>query len=174
MKRISKNILFVAPNYFGFNQVILDALKQYTDYEIIYLETNYDYSYKNLFERLQNVYSKTFKKKNLKQTYRENYFREKIKHQRFDYLVINRPDMLTDKFVDELIEKSFSTKVILWDSLQKIPQDITILKKFDVCFSFDEDDCDNFGFKKLDNFYFSAKESDATEFDIFRKTLSPL
>ena len=62
MKRISKNILFVAPNYFGFNQVILDALKQYTDYEIIYLETNYDYSYKNLFERLENVYSKTFKK----------------------------------------------------------------------------------------------------------------
>lgn len=167
MERISKKILFVAPNYFGFNQVILDAFTQYTDCEIVYLETNYDYSYKNLFERLENVISKTFSRKNLKQTHRENYFREKIKNQKFDYLVINRPDMLTDSFIDELIEHSLSTNVILWDSLLKIPQDITILKKFDICFSFDESDCHNFCFKKLDNFYFSNKKSVATEFDVF-------
>ena len=43
---MKKKLLFIAPDYYGFNEVVLQGLKEYSGYEVEHLVSNFKYKYK--------------------------------------------------------------------------------------------------------------------------------
>ncbi len=46
---MKKKLLFIAPDYYGFNEVVLQGLKEYSGYEVEHLVSNF--KYKNYREK---------------------------------------------------------------------------------------------------------------------------
>ena len=65
---VMKKILFIAPDYYGFNTVIYNGLANYNDSEVTNVVSAYTrrYQYKNLGERIKNFFFKILLKRNLK------------------------------------------------------------------------------------------------------------
>ena len=63
---MAKKILFIAPDYYGFNEVVFEGLKSYSGAEVVQIISNENYNYKNINERIQNFFSKIFLKRNIK------------------------------------------------------------------------------------------------------------
>ena len=66
-----KKLLFISPDYYGFQEVLYDGFVRYSDYKVTLVITNEKYKYKNFAEKIQNSFSKLFLKKNLKKSLRE-------------------------------------------------------------------------------------------------------
>ena len=47
---MKKKLLFIAPDYYDFDKVVLDGLLTYSGYEVMSLTSNFKYRYKNFFE----------------------------------------------------------------------------------------------------------------------------
>ncbi|MFC6269220.1 lipopolysaccharide core biosynthesis protein rfaS [Frigoriflavimonas asaccharolytica] len=163
-----KKLLFIAPNYYGFNTVVNDGLEKYSNYEVTHIITNGTYIYKNFGERALNFLSKILLGKNLKHKWIENQTLDILNQSgNFDLLIANRPDVLTEKELEKAISISEKTCFLLWDSLDKIKQQKNVIQYFDVCCSFDSDDCKEYNFKKINNFYFAEyEEQKALNFDV--------
>ena len=73
---MKRKLLFIAPDYYGFNEVVLQGLRQYSDCEVKNLVSNFKYKYKNPTERAYNFLLKTFLGRNLKREKREAYIKE--------------------------------------------------------------------------------------------------
>ncbi|MDO4880777.1 MAG: lipopolysaccharide core biosynthesis protein rfaS, partial [Capnocytophaga sp.] len=59
-----KKLLFIAPDYYLFNEVVFEGLKKYSDYDVTHLVSNFkSYKYRHFGERLHNFFSKTFLQK---------------------------------------------------------------------------------------------------------------
>ncbi|MDR0263379.1 MAG: hypothetical protein LBJ04_09150 [Sphingobacterium sp.] len=164
---MKKKLLFIAPNYYGFNEVVYQGLQSYSDYEVIEIDSTKPYKYKNIGERIFNFFLKTFKGHNLKKIKTELYIQQTIERsEEYDLLLVNRPDMLTEQALETAIAKSKKSKAILWDSIKKIPQSNEYLAKFDNVLSFDPDDCYNYGFTPITNFYFKEAQNWEIKFDV--------
>ncbi|HOB24015.1 MAG TPA: lipopolysaccharide core biosynthesis protein rfaS, partial [Kaistella sp.] len=57
---MKKKLLFIAPDYYGFNEVVFEGLKKYSGYEVVHINSTLPYQYKNVVERIQNFFSKNF------------------------------------------------------------------------------------------------------------------
>lgn len=164
---MKKKLLFIAPNYYGFNEVVYSGLQSFSDYEVIEINSTKPYKYKNIGERIHNFFLKTFKKDNLKRIKTEQYIQQTIENcGQCDLLIVNRPDLLTEGALTRAIAQSKKSKVILWDSLKKIPQPEEYLSKFDYILSFDSDDCLKYGFIPITNFYFREAQNSEIKFDV--------
>ncbi|WP_104383946.1 lipopolysaccharide core biosynthesis protein rfaS [Sphingobacterium sp. HMA12] len=164
---MKKKLLFIAPNYYGFNEVVYSGLKSFSGYEVIEINSTRPYQYKNIGEKIYNFFLKTFKKDNLKKIKTEQYIQQTIEDfGQYDLLIVNRPDLLTEEALKKAITKSKKSKVILWDSLKKIPQPNEYLAKFDNILSFDPDDCIHYGFTPITNFYFKEAQNWEIKFDV--------
>jgi len=164
---MKKKLLFIAPNYYGFNEVVYQGLQSFSDYEVIEIDSTRPYKYKNICEKIYNFLLKTFKGYNLKKIKTELYIQQTIeKFEQYDLLLVNRPDILTKTTLESAIAKSKNSKVILWDSLKKIPQPDGYLAKFNDVLSFDPDDCLKFGFTPITNFYFKEAQNSEMNFDV--------
>lgn len=162
-----EKILLVAPDYYGFNEVVFEGLKKYSGAEVSHIISNENYIYKNLFEKITNFFSKLFLKKNLKKTKAaESILRKICNSTEIDLSIINRPDLLSGKQLDLILKNSVETIAILWDSLEKIPVEEGILKKLTSVLSFDQADCEKYNFKKITNFYFEEKIDSLINIDI--------
>ncbi|UFH33817.1 lipopolysaccharide core biosynthesis protein rfaS [Chryseobacterium sp. C-71] len=157
---MKKKLLFIAPDYYGFDEVILYGLNEYSDYEItmaLSVSTK-RYIYRNFGERLKNFFSKTFLNKNLKKTQKRRKFISEINtHDLYDIILVNRPDILDAEIYNLLNNKGGKKIVVLWDSLEKIQGQKESLKHYDIKYSFDAENCKEFGLKKINNFYFNEK-----------------
>lgn len=155
---MSKKLLFIAPDYYGFNDVIFEGIIKYTDYEanMAVSATTKRYKYKNFSERLHNFFSKTFLNKNLKnQKKRQHFIRQINQSEKYDIILVNRPDIL-DKEIFDLLEKKGDKKIVIfWDSFDKIKGQKETLPHFDIKYSFDKDDCETYKLEKINNFYFN-------------------
>ena len=163
-----KRLLLIMPNYYGFDDVVIDVLKKYSNCEVYNINYDVGFKYENLQQRLLNAFSKTILRKNLKPVLKEKFFYRQIcNYDAFDYVIVNRPDIIPTYILDEAIHKSKNSVLLLWDSLAKIPVDVEVIKKFDNVFSFDSDDCLNNGFEKIHNFHFASlfEEEDSLEYD---------
>jgi len=163
-----KKILLIAPDYYGFHNVIFDALKKYSDHEVSMIISNPTYRYKNIGEKIINFFMKLFLKKNLKTINNQKNMLNLLKSQKdIDLVIINRPDILTQEQLETITNNSDRSAAIYWDSFKKIPQEHT-LHFFDKSFSFDESDCKNYNLIKNNNFYFVTEKKAHTEkWDIF-------
>ncbi|KFC18714.1 hypothetical protein [Chryseobacterium sp. FH1] len=165
---MKKKLLFIAPDYYGFQQVIYEALKKYSNHEVSLIISNPIYEYKNFSEKIVNLFMKLFLKKNLKiVNNQKNLLNQLNSVSETDLLIINRPDVLTEEQLQTAINNSEKSAVIYWDSFAKIPAQEITLDFFDKAFSFDEADCDKFGMIRNNNFYFISEKKDSTKYDIF-------
>lgn len=164
---MKKKILFIAPGYYGFNDVISSGLKTYTDHRIIDINSTLPYKYRHIGERIYNFFLKTFLRKNLKVIKRGMFIRETIiRHKQFDLLITNRPDVLSEEDFQLALKNSLRTVCVLWDSLEKVPEPGKRLQYFDSVYSFDPDDCRKFGFKSITNFYFKRSSTKNYNYDV--------
>src|SRR5690606_31484854 len=157
---MKKKILFIAPDYFGFNEVIYDGLKKYSDFEIKHVRSAYTkrYKYRHFGERLQNFFMKLFLNRNLKdEKQQKDFFLILEKNIRYEQIIINRPDIISVKNLEKLKSKTRNMKAIFWDSIDKIYGQEETIQYFDKCFSFDSADCNRYAFTKNHNFYFYNK-----------------
>ncbi len=164
---MKKKLLFIAPDYYGFNEAVHDGLKSYSGCEVIEINSTETYRYKNVIERIYNLFLKTFTNKNLKLIKKGQHIRQIIqKHDYYDLLLVNRPDVLSEQDLDLAISKSKKSKVIFWDSIDKIPQQFHFIGKFSEILSFDPEDCQRYNLKPITNFYFKEVESKNIRYDV--------
>lgn len=135
---------------------------------IFYAEEKF--KYKNLAQKIINLYRKTFlKDKNYKEKLRKEFIEktliEKAKNlPQYDVIVM----MNTDFFSAELIKiiKTKTKKLIgnHWDGLNRTPNVYSKLKFFDKFFVFDKNDVDeNKNIFFLTNFFFDFKENNTQQ-----------
>lgn len=163
---MKKKLLFIAPGYYGFNEVVFDGLKKYSGYEVVHINSTLNYQYKNILEKIYNFFLKTFLKKNLKNIKRGEHIQRIINLHDYDVLLVNRPDVLSEADMNSALEKSKKSIVLFWDSIQKIPSQKEYIQKFDICCSFDTDDCKNYNLNYITNFYFIKDQKTITNVDV--------
>ena len=89
----------------------------------------------------------------------------------FSYIIVNRHDLLIKEQLISLQSKTENLFSLLWDSLQKIPQLENNIDLFRKIYSFDNLDCEQHGFIKIDNFYFIRKETVTGSFKLISEKL---
>jgi len=153
------------PSYYNFDEVIKEGLIKYSGFKVNSIDTSL--SYKNIFERGLNFLSKVFLSKNLKSKMRDKLLCTGInKFSAYEYLVVNRPDIIHIDILEAAIKKSKTAVLFLWDSQEKMPTDKEIINKFDIVYSFDIEDCKRYGFQKIENFhFFESSPSHVIEYD---------
>ncbi len=162
---MKRKLLFIAPDYYGFNEVVLKGLKEYSDCDVSYIVSNFKYQYKNWGERIYNFFLKTLLGRNLKEKKKDEYIKEFIKFinesNDYDILLINAPYLLTNNQIEIALKKTKLSVVIFWDSIEKIPMQKKYLEDFDIIYSFEPDDCAKYHLKKITNFYFAESNNDS-------------
>ena len=152
-------LLFVAPDYYSFNEVVHTGLINYSNYEVLHLNSTKKYKYKNFGERVYNFFSKLFLGVNIKHKKTKDYIKNTIANQTFDVLLINRPDTLHPSDLEYILSRCAYSIAIFWDSIEKIPSQAKYITKLDRCCSFDSSDCEKYNLKKITNFYFAEDKS---------------
>lgn len=164
---MKKQLLFIAPDYYGFNEVVSDGLKKYSGHNVIDINATLPFQYKNIGERIHNFLLKTFFGKNLKKIKKGRHVHQIIsQYDEFDLLIINRPDVLEINDLNLARQKCRQSVCLLWDSIEKIPTQEKCLPFFDKIFSFDPGDCENHGFTPITNFYFKSERTEDVEYDV--------
>lgn len=169
-----RRLLLVMPNYYGFDEVVYDGLVKYSGHQVYKLNYDVGFKYHSYWQRIYNFFSKTFLKKNLKDKYKEAYFVKYLDSiGSFDMVIVNRPDILPVGLLNKLTEEISNSRLVLWDSLRKIPIHKEIIKKFKITYSFDTVDCCLNDFSPINNFYFESDKQDSeVEYDtVFLGTL---
>jgi len=159
-------LLFFAPNHFGIDKIIYQNLFSLNAYDITVLDDK-QYRYKNIFERIYNLFYKFFFKKNLKKIYKAKRDINILKYKTFDISIVIRPDLMSNIFLDYLNQISKKNIVIYWDSMGKIPDQLRTIEYFNYHYSFDSEDCDKYGFRLNSNFYINNKINPNSEYDVF-------
>lgn len=163
---MKKKLLFIAPGYYGFNEVVFDGLKKYSGYDVTHINSTAPYQYKNFLERVYNFFLKVFFKKNLKNIKRGEHIQRIINSQQYDIVLVNRPDVLSDIDLHCAFQRSKKSIALFWDSIQKIPSQKECINKFDICYSFDSEDCKNYNLNYITNFYFAEYEKKEIKYNI--------
>ena len=163
---MKKRLLYIAPDYYGFNEVVFEGLKKYSDCDITHIISNEKYKYKNIWYRIYNFLSKTFLRKNIKEKLREGAIKNTInRNPYYDYLLINAPYLLKEDLLDFILEKSKISICVFWDSIDKIPMQKDYLNKINVIYSFEPEDCKKYNLKEITNFFFAKDENRAITYD---------
>lgn len=164
---MTKKLLFIAPDYYGFSKVVLNGLQTYGNFDVNYIASNLKWKYKSLSQHLHNCWSKTIFHKNLKQLWRDQYLMQLIDQQEaYDILLINAPYLLSDLVISYALKKAKKSIFFLWDSIEKIPMQKQYIDRFDKVYSFDKDDCEQYGLSLITNFYFAESNQRETRFDV--------
>lgn len=165
---MKKKLLFIAPDHYSFYKVVEDGFRKYTEYEIFTIISNGSYKYKNIDEKIKNFFMKTFLNKNLKIINAEKHcFNQVDKYKKYDTFFAIRPDILSEETLVLANKKSRRTIANFWDSFEKIKGQKETMPFFDICYSFDKEDCENFKMNKITNFYFNEEVIENPKFDVF-------
>lgn len=164
---MKKKLLFITPDHFDFYKVVLEGFEKYSGYDVTCIIVNQhhrDYKYKNALERIQNFFMKLFLKKNLKKIKINAAIKTKI-DQHYDILFILRPDVLDEKVLKHATQNSKKSIVYYWDSFDKIKSQKATTAFFDVCYSFDANDCKKYNLRLQHNFHSNVPVYDKPIYD---------
>jgi len=155
-----KKILLITPDYMEYTDVIRNGIIEYLNAETHLVTTTGDdlkFSYRNLFHRIQNFFSKTFLQKNQKKVFYNNAIRQKLEFifhddALFDDILILRPDLIKEHLP---FIKKHSQRLIayFWDSFSRITKGKETIHYFDKFFSFEPKDVRAHQLNFLPNFY---------------------
>jgi hypothetical protein len=150
-----KQILFMMPSYYNFDEVVKNGLIKYSGHGVNGIDTVGRQAYRNFSDRVINFLSKIFLNKNLKPEMKRKLFFSKIdEFEEYAYLIVNRPDIISEEVLTKALTKSKKSILLLWDSLEKVPIALDTIARFDRTYSFDNQDCQRHGFAKIENFHF--------------------
>lgn len=133
-----KKILFIAPEYFGYEKDIRNKLEE-KGANVWYIKENIDYGMTLI--RLIDAEKK-----------REKYFSKKIREYQninFDYIFCIRVNGFSPAIMKEMREIFGKAKVILyfWDSVKNMKNPVAIAEYADRVYSFDRANCIKYGWK---------------------------
>ena len=153
-------ILFFCQDYLNIYKIIEKGIIETTGFEVKTIVFD-KYVYKNKFEKILNLLSKTFLKKNLKKKWASEYYASQVKSdEKFDFVFIISPDYLLDKELEYITNKAKKSIVYFWDSFKLIDRYERTLPFFDKKFSFEPIDVKKYKMSLLTNFYFDTTISD--------------
>ncbi|RDK85490.1 hypothetical protein [Marinirhabdus gelatinilytica] len=165
-----KKITIIAPYAFGYTTHIFRALKSYNGVTptIIYLD-NPAFQYKNSLHRLQNVFSKILLDKNLKKTFVSKRILKILKYiGPQDIIFMIRPDVLDTATLKTIKTYTIDLRAYYWDSTRRFPRKVEILPFFDVLYSYDKEDVEQYHLQFLTNYIFhEAKEDIPATYQFF-------
>jgi hypothetical protein len=160
-------ILFCCPDYFGFHKVIEEAIQNNLKAEVKTIVFR-EYKYKNNFQKIKNFIYKTVFKINLKKVLAS---KERIssiaKNEIFDFLFIVSPDLLIKEDLEYIIKKSKHSVVYYWDSFDNIARYKETVGLFDIAYSFEPKDVENYKLNFLTNFYHVSNTHPETTTDVY-------
>jgi hypothetical protein len=160
-------ILFCCPDYFGFHKVIEEAIQNNLKAEVKTIVFR-EYKYKNNFQKIKNFIYKTVFKINLKKVLAS---KERIssiaKNEIFDFLFIVSPDLLIKEDLEYIIKKSKHSVVYYWDSFDNIARYKETVGLFDIAYSFEPKDVENYKLNFLTNFYHVSNIHPETTTDVY-------
>lgn len=167
------NLLIVAPDASNIYKIILEGFQTFTP-EVkteVMLLTTPRYKYKSKTEKIFNFLSKIFINRNIKDVYHNKIIEERLKNlqDKYDLIFIIRPDLLSDGNLSFLKAKTPKLIAYYWDTVSFFPRKKKTIPFFDKIYSFDNQDCKNYGFTLLTNFYYyepAPTEIDKTLFCI--------
>lgn len=168
-----KKILLVAPDHVGIINVINEQLQGNKEYSIDYinllLTKAEEFRYKNVGQRIRNFYLKKFTDRNLKHSHYGKQVSSKIRKAKkgYDVIVVIRPDLLCDDDLQFLRGITAHYVAYYWDSVSFYPRKLAIRHFFDRIFSFDQHDCNNYGFELLTNFYFFTEVPVERKYEVY-------
>lgn len=151
-------ILFICPNWAGLaTPIIKEMISQGHDVTHLDHDDFSDFSYFNGVHRtLAKLYQLV-----AKDNYKHRYTRLEIKRtissffisrESFDVVLMTEPNLFN---IDELsMFKEHCNMMIatLWDSVVKSSNNIENLNLFDIIYSYDQEDCNKYGFEKINNY----------------------
>lgn len=143
-------ITIVAFDIWGFNKFIANRLTQ-LGHEVTFINSfEIRYIYKNKWERIGNLFSKIFLKKNIKKVFIDETLLNKINElpQQDQILIIN-PSYFKNKHLELLKTKTNRFLAYNYDSLSRIPLPENYENLFEKIFSFDIDDVKQHTFLNL-------------------------
>jgi hypothetical protein len=144
-----KRILFIEPNFFGYEKAIYkELIRQGADVHII--STTKD----NILWRISR-YIKPIRSFFENRQFIKSFSSIQINY--FDYVFIIRGGLIRVENLELLLNKfpKAFTILYLWDSIKENPSVFNLVPLFNKIFSFDQKDCENYGFDFLPLFYTS-------------------
>lgn len=164
---MKQNLLFFAPNHFDIDLAILNQLEKMDQYKVVKIDPK-SYQYKNRFEQIFNLLGKVFFSKTLKKDWKAKQQLQHInQYPNYDVCLIFRPDLLHSSILKYIQDNIKSRKVVYWDSFDKIPKLKDTVSYFNEYYSFEDDDCSKYDFKKISNFYIHKRSNVIPTHDAF-------
>lgn len=159
-----KKVLIIAPEYMGYMEKVADELRKYKNIDLTDIHIP-SYKYPSLSTKIKNFFLKKLGK-DVKFEYREKYIKKHIQDQTFDFILIIRPDLFSLKTLKELKNKTNYFKSYFFDGIYRFPKKIKLIPLFDEIFSFEPNDCKEFGFQFITNFIYEEEAKSTTSSNI--------
>ncbi|GHW66644.1 hypothetical protein [Vibrio cholerae] len=170
-------ILFICPNWAGLAvPIVNEMVKQ--GHDVTHLDHN-DFSSFKYLNRSHRVLSKMYQFLT-KESYKhrmtdleitrtiDSFF---IKRDNFDVILMTEPSLFNRHHINQLKLHCKSLSVALWDSLTKSKDNNVNLDLFDIVFSYDSEDCHQYGFHKINNYIDPSWTTDVSindaKYDVF-------
>lgn len=153
-----KKIIFGGPDTFFLTDSIVKNL-EYCGFDVVNITFDQRYKYKNLRDRIINLFYKIFFKYPLhKKKLKFLLVKEKIEQklsliQKADYVLIVRPDIYPKEFLNYLKTKTNKMVAYQWDGMNRFPEVWDYIHFFDDFYVFDKADVSE-QLKETTNFYF--------------------
>ena len=151
-----KKVLIIAPKFMGYMEKVAEELRKNNSLEITDIHIP-EYKYANLSSKIKNFFLKKTEK-DLKFEYREKYIKQVIGSENYDTILIVRPDMLSFKNLEQLKSKTPLLKAYFFDGINHYQRKLKTLKYFNEVYSFEPDDCENFGLIPITNFIYEETQ----------------
>jgi hypothetical protein len=127
------------------------------------------FHYKNFSQRTYNFFLKNLTGHNLKQSFYNASINNAISDldEGYKQILIIRPDMLSDRHLQMLRDRTDCFIAYYWDTIDIIPRKQDIIHYFDKILSFDPSDCNKYGFDFQPNFYYYEERPKETRYEIY-------
>ena len=164
-------ILLISSYIFGYMDIaVAEMRRQGHEVTVFYYEEPpLKFSYQNKWDQTKAGVQKLLGK-NAKKEARETALKTQLKDKKFDFTLLIHGQYLNHE--THIFLKSISERYVAYffDSLAKMPEQKKIEKYFDTVFSFEPDDCKEFGYQFITNFIpaqnFKSEKFDYCVFNI--------
>ncbi|GGZ74373.1 hypothetical protein [Algibacter mikhailovii] len=164
-------ITVVSLDNWGFNNYIVEALKAKGIETTSINFDDFKYQYPTVFHKVLNFFLKNVSKHNLKEIHLKHQLNKRIKKlPQQDKILVIKSDFLNESILRELKAKTNELVTFLNDSLSRCPKMKKNIDLFDQVFSFENKDCKNYGFKKINNFIYTEIDfstNNSAKYEVF-------
>ncbi|MGZ3852146.1 MAG: hypothetical protein ACXVBX_05095 [Flavisolibacter sp.] len=167
-----KDLLIVTADSMNIMEVFQDTLASCPGFTFDSLDNNTirkSFHYKNFRQRTYNFFLKNTTGQNVKHTFYNSEIEKVIAglDQYYKQILIIRPDLLSDHYLQLLRNRTNCFIAYYWDTIDIVPRKKDIVHYFDRILSFDPADCNKYGFEFQPNFYFYDHKQEKTKYQVY-------